>query len=329
MKKTILAAALAGVAALSAGGVAQAADTVVATTARPTPIDTHGGRLLYSAWDPAVNGYRLTELKDGVTRALPVDPSPRPFEVDMAWGPHNHHVAVYPRCDGDPALEEGTAGCDLYMFDFPANRETALRSANSPGADETSVAVWRDQIVFSRIYRPRDGRRRSYLYTRSITRSGASKRLSARLTRDLDLLGTRAPFEQVNEWSTSLGLARTSGSPRQLVPVPGSGAAVVTGRAVGPTSQDSHIDWMLTMSGDGHDFSEIHRFDTRAGRDFRVAARITGAASGFAAEGGAVYYAVPAGPNAADGCRPGEDCTTEIHRVDGLAYEPAPPIELE
>jgi hypothetical protein len=60
------------------------------------------------------------------------------------------------------------------------------------------------------------------------------------------------------------------------------------------------------VGGDGRDYSEIHRFD--GGRDFRVQTRIPGAASG---------------------CRPDTDCKVEIHRADGLRYEPAPPIELE
>jgi hypothetical protein len=320
MKKTFLAALLA-CAALP--GAAQAADTVVATADRPTPIDVHDGRLLYSAWDPQANGYRLTELVDGVVRALNVDPSPRPFQVDMAWGPSGDPTAVYPRCTADPVLRPGRAACDLYLYDFANRRERALRTANSPGADETGAAVWRDRLIFTRTY----DERRTYVYTRSVTGRERSRRLARGVRRDLDLRGTRTPFVHLNEWSTEPWLGRLSGGAERLVRVPGSGAAVTTPRAVGPTSQGNAVDWLLSVGGDGRDYSEIHRFNRH--RDFRVPTRIPGAATGFAAEDGAVYYAVPAAPNAASGCRPDTDCRIEIHRADGLQYEPAPPIELE
>jgi hypothetical protein len=69
-------------AALHAAPV-QAADTVVSTVARPTTIDSYGGRAVWSAWDPSARAYRLTEYADGAVRQVPVPAGAVPFDVDL------------------------------------------------------------------------------------------------------------------------------------------------------------------------------------------------------------------------------------------------------
>ena len=127
LPRIILGAALALVLAAPAHA---ASDTVVATTARPTPLAAGGGHVLYSDWDGT--SYRLTRLGSG---PLPVAGSSRPFQVDIGRDVEDHPVAVYPRC--------GDRGCDLYMFDLATNRETMLRHASSPVDDEIAGTLWR------------------------------------------------------------------------------------------------------------------------------------------------------------------------------------------
>jgi hypothetical protein len=79
-------------------------------------------------------------------------------------------------------------------------------------------------------------------------------------------------------------------------------------------------------SGEG-DVSVLHRYNRGKHRDERVAGEIPRAASGFGYDAGAAYYAVPQQAGQI-GCVTGRDCPTDIHRVDGLTFEKAPPIEL-
>jgi hypothetical protein len=112
----ILLAALAALAV--AAPSARAADAVVATTARPTPLTTDGGDLLYSAWDGT--SYRLTLLAGGVTTTLPVAGAATPFQADLGPGPSGHELVVYPRC------AHGVFSCDLHAYDRTTRTETAI-----------------------------------------------------------------------------------------------------------------------------------------------------------------------------------------------------------
>jgi hypothetical protein len=294
--------------------VAAASDTTIATTARATPLAADAGRLLYSAWDGSA--YRLTLLAGGTSQTLPVAGQAQPFRADIGPGPDGHELAVYPRC------ESASTGCDLYAFDFTTGIERRLANADSPSDDEIAGAVWRGTLVFSRVYR---SRHRGFIYQRPLAGGGRSRRVSALTALTLDLRGTRVPFSRSLEWSNEPWLAGTAGAPsRRLATVPGSGAAVDFLTDVNPTAYGSSIYWLLASSGDD-DYSEIHRFNRTRGRDERVPTRIPAVAGGFAYDAGVAYYAAPVQGTV---CPPDRDCMTTIHRVDGLAFEPAPPIRL-
>jgi hypothetical protein len=115
---------------------------------------------------------------------------------------------------------------------------------------------------------------------------------------------------------------RTDGRTQTLARIPGSGAGVNAGAALGPVSWGDSVYWMLAV-GDEDVYSEIHRYDLARHRDERAEPSIPATASGFSYDGVAAYYAVPV---TGDWCRPLTDCPTEIHRVDGLTFTPAPPI---
>jgi hypothetical protein len=314
LRRLLLGAALA--LAATAPPAHAAGDRVVATTARPTPLAAGGGLVLYSAWDGS--SYRLTELGSG---PLPIAGAAHPFRADIGRGADDQQVAVYRRCTGDQT------GCDLYLYDFQTRQERALDAANSTN-DEMAGAIWRDRLVFGRVYRHTGKIPKGVLYERSLAHPGRrSKRLATQRAYTVDVRGTRVPFADVREWSREPWLAHTSrrGVDR-LTRVPGSGAAVDFLHAMNPTAYGSSIYWLFVRSGESN-MSVLHRYNRTKHRDERVAATIPAAASGFAWDAGGAYYAVPTHP-ATDCSVPDHDCPTEIHRVRGLAFEKAPPIEL-
>jgi hypothetical protein len=116
--RTIVGAALALAAAAAPAQAAE--DSVIATTARPTPLAAGSGHVLYSAWDGS--SHRLTEAGHG---ALPIAGTDRPFKADIGRDADDHVVAVYPRC------ADGESGCDLFMYDFETSREHELRASRT------------------------------------------------------------------------------------------------------------------------------------------------------------------------------------------------------
>ena len=184
----------------------------VAKLDRSSPIAAYGGRLLWSAFDPATQTYGLVTRVGGVTSGVPVARRKVPFDADLGPGPSGSVVAVYSRCRTEVPVGSGGAslygkgrGCDLYLFDFATNRETRLTSANAPDASEFWPTIWRGTLAFARTY---DNKRDfPYLYTRPLTGSGKSTRQPGgprsgcakcddRLSRPiaLDLYGRRLAF---------------------------------------------------------------------------------------------------------------------------------------
>lgn len=202
-------AALLGALVLAAPAAAQS----VATLDRSTPVAAYGGRLLWSQYDATTKTYGLVTRAGGVTSAVAVARRSVPFDADLGPGPDGTPVAVYSRCATEvtpsgsfgPSLYGKGRGCDLYLYDFTAARETRLASASSPTASEFWPTIWRGTIAFARTY---DNKRDyPYLYTRPLTGGGASTRqpggarsgcaqCNDRLSRPiaLDLYGKRLAF---------------------------------------------------------------------------------------------------------------------------------------
>ena len=94
------------------------ADTNIADVLGPTKVSAYGGRLIWSAFNPANQENRLmTRLGDGPVETVPIPPTPTPFEADLGPGPDGHVVAVYPRCE---------PGCDIFSFDFTTGSEAKV-----------------------------------------------------------------------------------------------------------------------------------------------------------------------------------------------------------
>jgi hypothetical protein len=192
---------------------APAAAQDVATLDRSTPIAAYGGRLLWSAYDPATQTYGLVTRVADVTSAVPVARRAVPFDADLGPGPTGSTVAVYSRCTTEvtpsgsfgPSLYGRGRGCDLYAFDFATGQETKIASANAPDASELWPTIWKGTLAFARTYD--DKRDYPYIYTRPLTGSARSTRqpggprsgcatCNDRLSRPiaLDLYGKRLAF---------------------------------------------------------------------------------------------------------------------------------------
>lgn len=323
---------IAALVALSLAGAApaHAADATIATVAKPTTIDAYGGRAVWSTWDPAAGAYRLTESSGGAVRTVPIAPNPVPFPVDLGPGPHGGTIAVYSRCRRPTAFAislNGRKGCDLYAYRFTTRREVKLSHASSPDADEFWGTVWRKRLAFMRVYRPKGGLPRRFLYWRSLNGGGPSHRMQparARLEYDppqeLDLRGDRLAFDAVHENGESLWVSTIGGGARRLVRTPGSGAETHHLGVQGPTLAGGIVHWALTDSQDVPVFTEIRTVDIRTRRNRRATTRIDGdsslalpATTGFAHDRGAAWYVKTIADDA-----------FEIHTATGLEYEPAP-----
>jgi hypothetical protein len=133
--------------------------------------------------------------------------------------------------------------------------------------------------------------------------SAPPKLLVRKRALSLDSRGARFAFSGSRKWSHEPWLGT-----KRLTHVPGGGASPDFLDALNPTLSGGAVYWLLSRQGD-HNFGEIHRYD---GRDERVNVRIEGIVAGFAYDRGTAYYSVG----------------TEIHRVSGLRFEPAPRIRM-
>jgi hypothetical protein len=99
-----------------------------------TRVSAHGGRLVWSAYEPASSVYVLMTASRGVVAALPVPARAQPFDADLGEDSHGRTVATYSRCAGDPGGP--AAGCVARELGFaPGAREHALLpgiSADAP-----------------------------------------------------------------------------------------------------------------------------------------------------------------------------------------------------
>ena len=161
---------------------APAAAQDVATLDHSSPVAAYGGRLLWSAFDPATQTYGLVTRVGGATSAVPVARRTVPFDADLGPGAAGAIVAVYSRCATEitpsgsfgPSLYGKGRGCDLYLFDFTTGQETRLASASAPDASEFWPTIWKGTLAFARTY---DSKRDfPYIYTRPLQGSARSTR---------------------------------------------------------------------------------------------------------------------------------------------------------
>jgi hypothetical protein len=208
LPKTFAAAALA--LAIAAPAASAATDTVVAITAKPTPLAAAHGKVLYSAWDGSQ--YRLTLLGGD---ALPIAGSAKPFVTDL-----DGDVAVYAR-----------AG-KLFAYDLGTRKE---RDLHADGAVAGSLSGKR--LVYAT---------RHAIYVRA---GGTTKRVAKKEALSLDSRNSRFVFSGSREWSHEPWLG-TQTALKRLTAVPGGGASPDFFDALNPTLSGNAVYWMLSRQGE-------------------------------------------------------------------------------
>ena len=160
-----------------APGAAQAHDAAVATVERPSEVRELDGTVVFSAFDPAIDAYRLTMHDARGTRALPVQPSPTPFEADIGTNSKGEPQVIFSL---DVGLQEGgQAGHhDLFVLALGSNQVRPVRNANT-NLDERSPTLDEGRIAFSRIYAPGADFPEPVVYTKRLV--APRKRPSTRL----------------------------------------------------------------------------------------------------------------------------------------------------
>lgn len=132
-----------------APGAAQAQDTV-AVVERPTEVRALGDTVVYSAFDPAIDAYRIAVRDDQGARALPVPPSPEPFSADIGTNSSGDPQVIF-SLDVGPVVG-GQAGMrDLFVIALDEAAPRPVRNANT-NHDEISPTIDEGRIAFTRVY---------------------------------------------------------------------------------------------------------------------------------------------------------------------------------
>jgi hypothetical protein len=150
---------------------AAAADTVIAQERAPTKISAEINRVVWSSYDPATGDYHLMSKETfGTPTRLPVAPRKVPFDVDLGYLGEGAEFAAYSRCKREPNIVGGGSGgllpdyatgrgCDIYLFDFSANKESRYATVSSGHASEFLPSLSpAGRIAFARVYERRRGR---------------------------------------------------------------------------------------------------------------------------------------------------------------------------
>lgn len=164
--------ALAAVALLCAPAAARA-DQTIDTTPRPTGVAAGQGLVAYSAYDRALDAYRLMIARQGRVERASVRPSATPFDVDVGPTESGRAYLVYSRCESRATAVP--KGCDIYAYDPDSHHENRY-DASSPTESDVHPTYWRGRVAFVRYYGSGDDPR-PVVYTRRARSSGPSQRL--------------------------------------------------------------------------------------------------------------------------------------------------------
>jgi hypothetical protein len=180
--------ALVLLAGLLAASEALARDRAISSDRTARNLSAFGQGLVWSRED-----------KDGrshlVLRSFgqPTDVNVPPFtgglvDPDLGQDGDGSTVAVYTRC-------AGTSGrnCDLYQFDFAAQRESKVSGASTTSCSEFAPSIWQGTIAFAR-----DGSKRCRgLYVKGPR--GAALRLDTRRPADTDIRSGRVAYQYATD----------------------------------------------------------------------------------------------------------------------------------
>jgi hypothetical protein len=290
-----------------------AADTIIANERAPSKVSAELNRVMWSSYDPATGDYYLMSRDTvGTITRLPVAPRKVPFDVDVGYLGEGAEVATYSRCAKEPSLIGGGSagvlpnwatgrGCDIYLFDFDAQRETKYApTAGGHASEFLPTASAAGRIAFARVYEQRRGRRGRlpYLYAKRGSHSlrrlpgGARGRTGLPGPTSLDLSGPRLAFS----WdytplhrgitASKVAVDEIRGPHRTLESVVGG----LTLRSLfSPSIALRDVLWGRTVAIDG-DRSEFHYAPglTRATRSAQAPLYIISTA-GLPSRGG-IYY---------------------------------------
>ena len=160
-------AVLAALACAALAPAAHAASTTLSTEQAVGPVAAWNGTVVWSSFDRAANDYKLVVSKDGgKPTALPVAPSPTPFDVDLGTNRNGSTYAVYTRCE-HPGSVKGSivtrgTGCDIYRLRIATGKEDHLTKLSAPAWDERDPTIFRGEIAFIRAQKS-GGRTYDYL----------------------------------------------------------------------------------------------------------------------------------------------------------------------
>jgi hypothetical protein len=321
-------------------GAAQARDTTVATVERPSEVRELDGIVVYSAFDPAIDAYRLTVRDAEGVRALPVAPSAEPFEADIGTNSSGDPQVVF-SVDVGPVAGGQAGGRDLFVMALDEGAARPVRNANTD-QDEVSPTIDDGRIAFTRVY-PQDegtGDDKPIVYTKRLVapRERPSTRLSGvptsrggsttqeRVVLELELEAGR--LGQVVRFTCgSVECSDFTYEVRQVELEERSSRRVATLRAgingqffVGLSFAEGYLAWYET-SNLGNGSAGAYRY--RPGRAYRFAEGPP-FLSGFAWTGEGTWQARASYGQLQDDCDDGRTTTVEqctLVRTDDLDWE--------
>jgi hypothetical protein len=104
------------------------------------------------AWSTfSADGWHLMARVGQATEAVPVAPSPDPFDVDLGDDGHGGLVASYSRCSVPAEGLQLPHGCHLYYYDFATRTEHRVTLANTAGRSQFDPSMAAGRIAFVQI----------------------------------------------------------------------------------------------------------------------------------------------------------------------------------
>jgi hypothetical protein len=227
---------------------AQAADTPIADGAEN--VNAHAGITIWSHEVSELDHRLMVRRADGTVGELPVASSRLAYDPDLGPGPNGETTAVYSRC--------WSGGCNIYAYDFEANRERRVKPLSRFQCDEARPSIWRTRIVAER---SGDNCRTRGIYALD-TRTGKLKLL--RKTGSTSVDGTDIRRTDV-VWVGSgffIGLLDATGRKRERSlyrDPPGEGEGTVVGSAAFGSEGLIHHVWAYYLEGDATRYAILRR----------------------------------------------------------------------
>jgi len=246
-------AALVVLLAVALGAAPAAADERLAVESAPFTADAYGDVIAWSAYDATAKTYSLRLLRAGRPLTPAVEPSGKPFDLDVGPGP-----------DGAPLVVYARAG-DLFQFDPATGLEQPLAEVNTRGI-ESSPSLHRSALAFvRRVHR----KPVVYLRTGGDTRRQPRPRFKETLGVDGLELSARGLFvtyrtDIVPTCCSRATLYRVVGGKLRHVFYVGRGGANV-GEIVSPAVSGRSLFFGRTNDGSGQG-NNLFRFDLRSRR---------------------------------------------------------------